>query len=154
MRRLIMIAACLMLGCVIAAAQRHERHEQANKESQQISSVSEGSSFQTSRSEDEAFQLIINYLKRSGETIENASKDAGEIATALSIKGGWHQTGTRTQISLIRDSETTTTVRVAVTEQKRFKALQTEPWGSPKVNTSKSAEYAERLQKELSPPKT
>ena len=154
MKRLTIIAGCVVLGCAVAAAQRHERHEQANKESQEISSVSQGSSFQTPRSQDEAFQLIVNYLKRNGETIESASKDAGEIATALSIKGGWHQTGTRTQISLIKDSETATTVRVAITEQKRYKALQTEPWGSPKVNTGKSAEYAEKLQKELNSPKS
>ena len=148
------ISISILLGSLSVGAQREERRQEVAKESEQITSVAGGSAFQTATAYEDTFQLVLNYLKRNGETIETANKDAGEIATALTVKGGWHQTGTRMQVTLIRESATTTTVRVAATEQKRFKAIQTEPWGSPKVNAAKSAEYAEKLQKALSAAKT
>jgi len=63
----------------------------------------------------------------------------------MTVSGGWRQTGTRTQITLIKENDTTTQVRVVVTEQKRFKMLQTEAWGDAKVNQEKSANLAKEI---------
>lgn len=38
-----------------------------------------------------------------------------------------------------------TTIRVAVTEQKRYKALTIEPWGEPRINYEKSVKLAKDL---------
>jgi len=48
-------------------------------------------------------------------------------------------------VTLIKDNETSTTLKVAVSEQKRKKLLQTEPWGDPKVNSEKSSKLAEDI---------
>jgi len=132
-----------------AYAQRHERDAEKVAESGQVQSVSGGATFALSDSYDTVFDSLVTYLKRSGLTLDSASRDAGQIATALEISGGWHQTGTRTVLSLIRDSTDKTSVRVAVTLQKRYKALQVEPWSDPKVDEKASAAYAEKLKTDL-----
>jgi hypothetical protein len=50
----------------------------------------------------------------------------------------------------IKDSDTVTTVRIVVTDQKRKKLLQTEPWGDPKVNDSESQRIAGEVKAALS----
>ena len=67
----------------------------------------------------------------------------------MEITGGYSQTGTRIQITLIKQNVTETTVRVAVTNQKRKKALKAEPWSDPKVNDQRSANKAEELKAAL-----
>ncbi|MBI3491559.1 MAG: hypothetical protein HY047_07255 [Acidobacteria bacterium] len=82
---------------------------------------------------------MLNFLKRQEQTIDQASKDTGQIITGMIISGGYSQTGSRIVVTLIEEDDNSTTVRVAVTEQKRKKLLQTEPWSDPKVNAQKSA---------------
>ena len=65
------------------------------------------------------------------------------------VTGGYSQTGTRVYVTLIKDTEKTTTVKVAVAEQKRKKLLQTEPWGDPKVNSEKSSKLADDIKAAL-----
>jgi hypothetical protein len=60
----------------------------------------------------------------------------------MQITGGYSQTGTRTIVNFIKDSDTQTTVRVAVTKQKRKKLLQTESWSDPKVDDAASQKAA------------
>src|ERR1035438_5927812 len=55
------------------------------------------------------------------------------------------QTGTRVQITCIKDNDAQTSIRVAVTQQKRKKLLQTEPWSDPKVNDEASSKTANDL---------
>ena len=45
----------------------------------------------------------------------------------------------------LASKNTTTQVRVVVTEQKRYKLVQTEPWGDAKVNQEKSASLAKEI---------
>jgi hypothetical protein len=99
---------------------------------------------------DKAYEAILNHLKRHEYTIDSANKETGQIVTAMTISGGYSQTGTRVYVTLIKDSETSTTIRVAVSEQKRKKLLQTEPWGDAKVNSKKSTELADEIKSALS----
>lgn len=131
-------------------AQRHERDAEKVAESGQVRSVTGGTTIAISGSYDSVFDALVTYLKRNGLTIDSASRDAGQIATAMEISGGWRQTGTRKVLSLIKESADKTSVRVAITSQKRYKALQVEPWSDPKVDDKESAAYAKQLKADLS----
>jgi len=121
---------------------RHERHMQVAEDSAKAVAVSGGQSFLVAKPADAVFEEVVTYLKKKDYTVESASKDAGQITTALVVTGGWRQTGTRVQVSLIIESDTSTTVKVAATEQHRYNALQVEPWSDPKVNGDNSAVLA------------
>jgi hypothetical protein len=128
---------------------RHEKREAKLEESAKPRSVSGGVTFQTDTPYDKAYDAVLNYLKRQDYTIDSASKETGQIVTAIVVTGGYSQTGTRVYVTLIKDTEKTTTVKVAVAEQKRKKLLQTEPWGDPKVNQEKSANLADKIKDAL-----
>jgi hypothetical protein len=59
------------------------------------------------------------------------------------------QTGSYLQVTFIADSPTQTAVPVAVYQEKRYHALKTEPWSSPKINAEKSQAEADKLTQEL-----
>jgi hypothetical protein len=96
---------------------------------------------------DAAYQAVLNRLKVDGFDIESASKDAG-IQTVVVVTGKYRQTGTYLKITFIAD-DVQTTARIAVYEEKRYKALKTEPWSDPKVNEERSQAQAFRLKQEL-----
>lgn len=98
---------------------------------------------------DEVYDKILTYLKKAEYAIESANKETGQIVTEITIKGGYSQTGTRVYAILIKESNTATTVRIAVSEQKRKKLLQTEPWGDPKVNDKESQRIADEIKATL-----
>jgi hypothetical protein len=50
---------------------------------------------------------------------------------------------------LIKDSDIQTSVRIAVTVQKRKKLLQTEPWSDPKIDDQQTAKAAADLEQAL-----
>lgn len=93
-------------------------------------------------------QAVLNQLKKDGAEIASASKDTG-IKTAVTVHGHYSQTGSYLEVTFISDSPSQTTVRVAAYEKKRYKALTTEPWSTPKLNTEKSRAEAARLKREL-----
>ena len=137
---LIFIGSALFVqGCDTPGESFHEKHVEATEDSGKPVALSGGQSFQVSKPYDATFEAVVTYLKKQNYMVESASKDAGQIATVMSITGGWRQTGTRAQVTLIKESDTVTTVKVAVTEQYRYNALQVEPWGDPKVNDGSSA---------------
>ena len=146
----VLMATILFLVASFCLGQgRHEKREQKIEESAKAKGVSGGVSFQTDMSFDKAYDAVLNYLKRLEYTIDSASKETGQIVTAISIKGGYTQTGTRVYITLIKNNDTSTTFRVAVSEQKRKKLFQTEPWGDPKVNSEKSSKLADDIKTAL-----
>jgi len=145
-----LLLAALPMATTFASPQGlHERHMAQVEESAKPTGVAGGASFQDHASYNTTFDGVVTLLKKQGYAIDSASKDAGTVFTSMSIKGHWRQTGTRVNVSLIRDSKTVTEVQVAVTQQKRFKALQTEPWGSPKVNKAKSSALAAKMKAAL-----
>lgn len=137
-----------LLAAVPAHAQRHERKMALIEESGKAQSAKGGIKFQVDKPYDVVYEKALNYLKKAEYSIESASKDTGQIITEMAIKGGWSQTGTRIYVIFIKDTETSTTLRVVVSEQNRKKALQTEPWDPPKVNLEESMNIADDLKRE------
>jgi hypothetical protein len=123
---------------------RHQRKASELAESEK-SLASGGATFNRDRSVDQTFEDLLNWLKQEGYSLTSASKESGQIVTEIRVSGGYRQTGTRMVLTVFKDVTGQTTVRAAVTEQKRFKAIQTEPWGEPKTNLEKSQALVERL---------
>ena len=145
-KRLGTLIITLVSVCTMTAfAQRQERKAEEQADSEKIQNVSGGVTFQQASAMDKTYDDLLNYVKREGLTIGSASKETGQIVTAIDVAGKYHQIGTRVYLTVIKSSETETSVRVAVSEQKRYKALQTEPWSSPKVNAEKSSELSEKI---------
>jgi len=145
------IFALCVFQSISVSQGRHEKREAKLEESAKPRSVSGGVTFRTDRPYDKAYEAVLNYLKRQDYTIDSAGKETGQIITAMVVTGGYSQIGTRVYVTLIKDTEQTTTVRVAVSEQKRKKLLQTEPWGDPKVNSEKSSKLADDIKAALQP---
>ncbi|MGO9239700.1 MAG: hypothetical protein ACLQBJ_02730 [Bryobacteraceae bacterium] len=146
MKRVLVLAsvAILVAGCA-HPLRGQGRHDRKVAESDRPKNVAGGVTFQVNDAYDNSYDIALNYLKRGGHTIDSADKDVGQIITAIEITGGYSQTGTRIQVTLIKDSDTQTSVRVAVTKQKRKKALQAEPWSDPKVDDAESTTVADAL---------
>lgn len=139
------LAITLGVSSRSAAQSRRERKAEVVEESGKPKNVTGGSTFTVTNFYDKTYDAVLNFLKRGGETIEQASKETGQIVTGMVIRGGYSQTGTRILVTLIKDSDTSTTIRVAVTEQKRKKLLQTEPWSDPKVNVKQTEDIASHI---------
>jgi len=116
------------------------------EQSAEATNVPSGVTFQSALAYEKCFERIANFLKRDGHEIEIGNKEGGYIVTAMEIAGKYTQTGTRIHVTLIKDSNTQTSVRVAVTIQKRKKLLSIEPWSEPKVDTAQSTKIAADLE--------
>jgi hypothetical protein len=123
-----------------------QRKQGELEQSAQVTSPAAGVTFQASLSYEKCFDAVNNFLKRAGHEIETANKDGGSIVTAMEITGRYTQTGTRIRVTMIKDSNTQTSVRVAVTTQKRKKLLATEAWSNPKVDDSHTSKIAADLE--------
>lgn len=145
---LVAVCAGLMVPGANAGSRR-ERRQAAIEESAKPRTVAGAETFQVTVPYDQAYETVLNFLKRRDHAIESASKETGQIFTSLVITGGYRQTGTRVQAVLIKDSDAASTIKVAVTTQKRFKALQTEPWSDPKIDPEQSRALAEELKAAL-----
>ena len=145
----ILFVAFALFAITPVFASRAERKAEELAASARPVNVSGGEKFAMPVAYDAAFDAIVKALKTTDQSVAVADRDAGMIATEIEITGGWRQTGTRTVISLTKDTAANTLVRVSVTEQKRFKALQVEPWSDPKLNAPKSVAAAKTLKDQL-----
>jgi hypothetical protein len=93
---------------------------------------------------DATYEAVLTEIKKEGFSIDSASKDAG-VKTALTVSGHYRQAGSHLEIQFIQDAATQTSVHVAVLVQTRYKALKTEPWSSPKIDTEQSQQTAAKL---------
>lgn len=139
------VALFVATAQLVSAQGFHQKQEAKRAASAAPQSVAGGAMLQTAVSMEEAFNSAVNELKRQGYILESVDKDAGQIMTAMVIKGGYSQTGTRVIVTFIKNDNDMTTVRVAVTEQKRKKALQAEPWSDPKVDMAASTTVSQTL---------
>ena len=98
---------------------------------------------------DRVFSVVLDYLKKQGYTIESADKNIGQIMTAMDIKGGFTQTGTTVQVTLIKASDKQTTVRDTVKTQRRVKGSKEHPWRDIKIDPKESSRIAEELKTAL-----
>lgn len=113
-----------------------------------ILGAAEQAAFSHSGDMDSVYQAVLNQIKKDGAQIESASKDAG-IKTAVTVTGHYKQTGSYLEVTFVSDGTSQTTVRFSAYEEKRYKALNTEPWSTPKVNAEKSEAEAAKLKQEL-----
>src|SRR5271166_3952564 len=122
-RNIIMIVVSTLTLTVqpLAAQSRKERKAQEAADSASPKNVAGGVTFQNPTPMDKTFEVVVNELKREGHSIDRADKDAGQIITAMEITGGYSQTGTRIIVTLIKDNDNQTSIRVVVGKQKRKK---------------------------------
>ena len=139
------IIASTLIVPPMAAQGRHERKAQEAADSAAPKNVPGGVTFQNPNPFEKTFDVVVNELKREGHLIDRADKDAGQIITGMEIAGGYSQTGTRIVVTLIKDNDDQTSIRVVVTKQKRKKLLQTEPWGDPKADDQESQRAADSI---------
>jgi uncharacterized surface anchored protein len=144
-RSLILAVTLFAMAPMDLDAQLSAKREAKVAESEKPRNVKGGTTFQVSVTYDKPYDGALNFLKRQGYTIDSAAADTGQIITAIDIKGGYSQTGTRIQVTCIKDDDAKTSVRVLVTEQKRKKLLQTEPWSDPKADEAESAKIADQI---------
>jgi hypothetical protein len=141
----IAILICSTSAQTIVGQSRAEKKQAKLEESAKPKNVAGGVKFHVQKSYQDTYEALLNWVKRADYTIEGADKETGIITTAMTITGGYSQTGTRLILTLIKDSDTATTVKVVVTEQKRKKLLATEPWSDPKVNDKETEKIADQV---------
>jgi len=107
-----------------------------------------GASFTAKSDLQSTYKSVLNAIKSEGLAVEAASADAG-IKTKQVVTGHYRQTGTHLEIQFIQQAGGSTEVMVTVYDEKRYKALQTEPWSTPKLNMDKSAAESLRLKAAL-----
>jgi hypothetical protein len=144
-------------GKQVLAQTRKEKEEARLAESEKPRDVAGGVSFAANVPADKAFDAAVRYFQTHDVALDESSKkDLGQLITAMRIVdvGGFRNNnkGYRTYITFIRDSDTTTTVKVKVTEQHRTKHLQAEPWSDPKILDKETAETADQLKAALTTP--
>jgi hypothetical protein len=146
------LAAAIFVAAAPASASRSERKAQALTDSAKPIMVRGGEKLNVPLGYDATFEAVVQALKKADFPVALADRDAGLIATEIEITGSWRQTGSRTVVSLMKETDRMTIVTVAVTQQSRFKALQVEPWSEPKLNAPKTAEAAATIKAHLPSP--
>ncbi len=149
MLSIVTAGAVLLVFSPLLRAGFHDKKEARIEESAKPKSVSGGVKFEVQKPYDVVYEVILNFLKRADYNIESASKEIGQIITAMTVTGGYSQTGSRVYATLIKDGDAATTVKISVAEQKRKKLLTTEPWGEPKVNDAESQKIADQVRSAL-----
>ncbi|OAM91872.1 hypothetical protein OH491_28070 (plasmid) [Termitidicoccus mucosus] len=112
-------------------------------EAEKLRFLRDGMGFDASLAYADAFDAVVECLRdRNGDTV-TINKDAGLI-TSITEKGGERQTSTCVMVSLIKQSEKATTVRVAVATQTLGRSWFSS-WSKPKVTTGETNEMVKTL---------
>jgi uncharacterized protein (DUF58 family) len=136
---------CMLLLLVIAVpASAQSKHERKVMASEQIQAVPGGEIVTVPLAPSEAFQNIMTYYQRLGQSFEVASPASRELVTAIAITGKRRQTGTRLRFTVMPDDKGSA-IRVAVTEQHRMKILQADPWSDSELNAEATSAEAAKL---------
>ena len=146
-----------LMGLPAHAQGLHEKIQARLAESEKPRNVPGGVSFVVKMPADKAFDTVVRYFQMHDIALDDSSKkEIGQLITAMRIVdvGGFRNNnkGYRTYVTFIRDDDSTTTVKVKVTEQQRTKHAQAEPWTEPKVLDKETAETADQLKTALTMP--
>lgn len=123
-----------------AAPQHTERIEQP-KDSQSSVIIQTGIEY------DRAYETILNVVKREGYTIESANKETGQIKTEMAIEHGAVDIGRTVVITLIKEPERVTTVRVVAYKQGRTIGGQ---WQGKVYTKEKAQKLTDKIKASLS----
>ncbi|MDT7540587.1 MAG: hypothetical protein QOE33_491 [Acidobacteriota bacterium] len=106
-------------------------------------------SFQTTASYDWAYEAALDTVKRAGYTIESASKETGQIKTAMAIEHGAVDIGRFVVVTVIKEMNATSTIRVEAYKQGRRIGGQ---WQQRVGTKDKAQKLADSIQVALSRP--
>jgi hypothetical protein len=76
-------------------------------------------SFQTAAPYNKAYEVALDAIKRAGYTIESASRESGQIKTELAVEHGGVDIGRAVVVTVMKDNDTLTTIRVTAYKQGR-----------------------------------
>lgn len=95
--------------------------------------------------------MTTTFLKKRDFVIDSASKDIGQILTAVREAGGWKGTRSWVQVTLLKDDATHTTVKVGIVNQDRNRGVMANrgEYHEPKLNTEESQKFADELKAAL-----
>jgi hypothetical protein len=114
-----------------------------------MSDVPGGVSFQTNTPYDRAYEVALDAVKRAGYTIESASRESGQIKTELVIEHGAVDIGRAVVVTVMKETDASTTVRVTAYKQGRRVDGQ---WQQRVGTKDKAQKLAESIQSALSRP--
>src|SRR6516165_4810450 len=106
-RVLVVVTICSNSGL---CQNRHERKARQMEASAKAQTVAGGTKFQTSTPIGKCFAAVLTYLKHQGHDIELADRDAGRIATVLTVTGNHSLTGTRILVTFVEYSHSQTSL--------------------------------------------
>ncbi len=136
-RLLILFVVASVFSSVAFTQGLGARAEARKKESEKPQNVAGGVKFQVSKSYQDTYEALLNWVKRADYTIDPqyTNKETGQIMTGIAIAEGKKRgIGTRIMLTLIKYSDTETTIKVVVSEQKRSTFAGTGAWGDAKLN--------------------
>ena len=102
-------------------------------------------------SESQAFDNVLNSLKRQGYSIEIADKDGGQIATSFTRE---KKGRARVEVVLIRDSDTQTTLRIAAISQAKDYSFTAGPYDykTPVIDAGTTGDVVAKFKEDLKVP--
>jgi hypothetical protein len=106
-----------------------------------------GVSFQTTAPYDRAYEAALNVMKRDGYAIESASRETGQIKTEMAIEHGAVDIGRYVVVTVIREADLATTIRVEAYKQGR---RINEQWQQRVGTKDKAQKLADSIQAALS----
>jgi len=152
MKYLVVLIIAMCAVSQMDAQGLHAKIEARKKAAEKPQAIAGGVRFQVLQSFDEAYGKLVGWVNREDYTIDSAEtrKEIGQIVAAVAqTKGGYTQSGSRLRITVIKDDETTSTIKVIVEDLTRKKLLAAEPWGDPKLNEEESQPVADKVKKAL-----
>lgn len=131
----------------------HDKLEKRKAEAaKQVPPPSVAQSFLAPMTYDKVYDETLTFLKKNDYVIESANKETGQITTVITQETtSWKQTGSRVTVTLIKEGDKSTAIKLVVSDHTRYKALVTEPWGNPKVNAEKTSVVIAKIKPILAP---
>lgn len=125
--------------------------EKRNQEATQLQNVKGGTTFQVQKSYKATYDGLLNWVKTADYMIDiqNTSEVAGQIVTQMAVDEKDRGSATRMSITLMKKSDTETTVKVIVYEQRRSTFGGTGSWGDAKFKEDATKVAADKMSAEL-----
>jgi hypothetical protein len=177
---LLLLIALVATPCFPRDQQDPENEEALEAYSaKQLSKIAaQSKEFKIEKPYGETYETVLKWVKENAKLADTsflipyeaevADKETGQISTTLGVSRNWDHLRNAPQrwlrrliITLIKNDDSSTTVRVAITKRKRHyqrvihyegrgpDEIPTGSWGNPKVNKDESKEWANRIKAAL-----
>ena len=126
----------------------HAKIEARKKESEKPKAITGAVELQVTKSFDQAFEKTVNWVNKNDFQIdpENTRKEIGQITTTIvQVDGGYSQAGTRLRVTVIKEDDNNTTLKVLVEKLSRKKLFGAEPWSNPKVDLEQTQKVVDQM---------